>query len=82
MRPRFVGPLQEVISLVGEEGLVLDSQAGRSVGYRQALEFLSSVWGSPGGDGGAYTCTAKVRVHGSLIPRCLVTQLPSAWEQD
>ena len=57
-------PLQEVISLVLEEGLVLDSQAGRSVGYRQALEYLSSVWGVPGGEveSGAYT--AKVSVQG------------------
>ena len=28
--------------------MVAESQAGRSVGYRQALEFLASVWGYPG----------------------------------
>ena len=27
--------------------LKLDSQAGRSVGYRQVLEYLESVWGFP-----------------------------------
>ncbi len=38
---------QEVISLVRAHGLVLDSQAGRSVGYRQALVYLRDVWGFP-----------------------------------
>ena len=39
--------LQEVIDLVRSCGLVLESQAGRSVGYRQALEYLKTVWGFP-----------------------------------
>ena len=43
--------LKEVISLVRCHGLVLDSQAGRSVGYRQALEYLQSVWGFPSSEG-------------------------------
>ena len=38
---------QEVISLVHHHGLVADSQAGRSVGYRQALEWLRDTWGFP-----------------------------------
>ena len=38
---------QEVISLVRSHGLVEESQAGRSVGYRQALTYLRNVWGFP-----------------------------------
>ena len=52
--------LQEVITLVREEGLLPDSQAGRSIGYRQALEYLSSVWGFPGDKATRGTYTAKV----------------------
>ena len=37
--------LQEVISLVRSCGLQLESQVGRSVGYRQALKYLKAVWG-------------------------------------
>ena len=38
---------QEVIGLVQQGRLKLDSQAGRSIGYRQVLEYLQSVWGFP-----------------------------------
>jgi len=38
---------QETISLVHKNGLVLDSPAGRSLGYRQVLEFLHHTWGFP-----------------------------------
>ena len=38
---------QEVISLVRTGGLHMESQAGRSVGYRQALEYLKTQWGFP-----------------------------------
>lgn len=43
--------MQEVISLVKKDGLKSDSQAGRSVGYRQVLEYLQSVWGFPSEEG-------------------------------
>jgi hypothetical protein len=36
-----------VIDLVRSSGLVLESQAGKSVGYRQALEYLDTAWGFP-----------------------------------
>ena len=36
-----------MISLVRSCGLQLESQAGRSVGYRQALKYLKEVWGFP-----------------------------------
>ena len=36
-----------MIDLVRSSGLVLESQAGRSVGYRQALEYLKTAWGFP-----------------------------------
>ncbi|XP_065882308.1 tRNA dimethylallyltransferase 2-like [Dysidea avara] len=38
------GLLQETIMLVKRHGLVADSSAGRSLGYRQVLEFLQQVW--------------------------------------
>lgn len=38
---------QEVIGLVKQGKLKPDSQAGRSVGYRQALDFLQAVWSFP-----------------------------------
>ena len=38
---------QEVVALVKEGRLVLDSQAGRCIGYRQVLEYLQDVWGFP-----------------------------------
>ena len=36
-----------MIDLVRSSGLMLESQAGRSVGYRQALEYLKAAWGFP-----------------------------------
>ena len=36
-----------MIRLVKGRGLVADCQAGRTVGYRQALEFLEAAWGFP-----------------------------------
>ena len=36
-----------MIDLVRTCGLELESQAGRSVGYRQALEYLKTAWGFP-----------------------------------
>ena len=36
-----------MIDLVQSSGLVLESQAGKSVGYRQALEYLKTAWGFP-----------------------------------
>ena len=39
--------MQEVIGLVKAGKLKPDSQAGRCVGYRQALEFLQTAWGFP-----------------------------------
>ena len=36
-----------MIDLVRSSGLVLESQAGKSVGYRQALEYLKTAWGFP-----------------------------------
>lgn len=36
-----------MIDLVRSSGLVLETQAGRSVGYRQALEYLKTAWGFP-----------------------------------
>eukprot|EP00731_Ephydatia_muelleri_P027889 Em0019g762a len=41
------GLLQEVISLVKNHQLTPNCQAGRSIGYRQALEYLQSVWEYP-----------------------------------
>lgn len=41
------GLLQEVISLIKNHHLTSDCQAGRSIGYRQTLEYLSSAWGYP-----------------------------------
>ena len=49
-----------MITLVREEGLLPDSQAGRSIGYRQALEYLSSVWGFSGDKETRGTYTTKV----------------------
>ena len=37
--------------LVRTKGLQQDSQTGRSIGYRQALEHLNDVWGFPSVDG-------------------------------
>ena len=37
---------------MSDHNLVLESQAGRSVGYRQALEYLNDVWGFPRQEGG------------------------------
>jgi tRNA A37 N6-isopentenylltransferase MiaA len=39
------GLLEEVVFLVRQCGLKPDSPAGRSIGYRQALEYLTSCWG-------------------------------------
>ena len=52
--------VQEVISLVSKEGLVMESQAGRSVGYRQALEYLRAVWGFPPNAGGTEAVPQEV----------------------
>lgn len=41
------GLLQETISLAHKGGLTLNSPAGRSLGYRQVLEFLHDTWGFP-----------------------------------
>ena len=55
-------PFQEVISLVRSCGLELESQAGRSVGYRQVLTYLKTVWGFPHESGaGDSTFVAQVR---------------------
>ena len=58
---------QEVITLVCEEGLLPDSQAGRSIGYRQALEYLNAVWGFPGDKETGETYTAKVYIVPSSL---------------
>ncbi len=64
---------QEVIGLVREGGLVAESQAGRSVGYRQALEFLASVWRYPG-NGPPYQL--QVRAQCALcVCVCLVSAI-------
>jgi tRNA dimethylallyltransferase len=44
------GLFWEVINLVHCHGLVADSPAGRSLGYRQALEWLRDTWGFPDHD--------------------------------
>lgn len=45
---------QEVITLVHMKGLRQDTQTGRSIGYRQALEHLDDVWGFPSADERVY----------------------------
>lgn len=54
------GLFKEVISLVSKEGLIMESQAGRSVGYRQALEYLRAVWGFPPNAGGTEAVPQEV----------------------
>jgi tRNA dimethylallyltransferase len=44
------GLFQEVMNLVHHHGLVTDTPAGRSLGYRQALEWLRDTWGFPDHD--------------------------------
>ena len=38
------------MNLVHHHGLVTDTPAGRSLGYRQALEWLRDTWGFPDHD--------------------------------
>lgn len=56
--------VQEVISLVHNHGLVPDCPAGRSVGYRQALEWLQDTWGFPDPD---RTAPYTTKVHFNLL---------------
>ena len=52
--------------LVKQHGLVADSSAGRSLGYRQVLEFLQKVWSFPGSADSGYQ--AKVAsVHFGVV---------------
>ena len=66
---------QEAVRLVKEGRLKLDSQAGRSVGYRQVLEYVEAVWGfppPPGASDGENPYSLKVSCFvwggGLLIP--------------
>ena len=51
---------QETILLVHKNGLVLDSPAGRSLGYRQVLEFFHHTWGFPPTDASHCSYVPKV----------------------
>ncbi len=55
-------PLQEVIKLVKDGRLTPDSQACRSVGYRQALDYLQATWGFPTYKDGQILCPAMLKV--------------------
>ena len=61
----YFGRLKEAISLIKHHGLVPECQAGRSIGYRQALEYLQSVWGYP-----TVSEAACVQVCDLLACRC------------
>ena len=59
---------QEVISLVHSHGLVPDSPAGRSMGYRQALEWLRDTWGFPDSDRvEPYTLQVSIAYYHTVI---------------
>ena len=58
------------MSLVRRHGLVANSQAGKCLGYRQALEYLQKVWGFPSEDKG---CPYSLQVH------CLQC-FPTGWD--
>lgn len=55
--------VQEVIALVHNHGLFPDCPAGRSVGYRQALEWLQDTWGFPDPD---RTAPYTPKVHSTI----------------
>lgn len=66
---------QEVAELVKREGLSVDSQPGRCIGYRQTLEYLRDVWKFPleGGEGNAPIPQVCVCIGGVLqvsVMRC------------
>lgn len=62
---------QEVIDLVKHEGLSVDSQPGRCIGYRQTLEYLREVWKFPPESGEGNDPLAQVCV--------LPPQLSAQW---
>ena len=49
--------------LVKRHGLVADSSAGRSLGYRQVLEFLQQVWSFLGSAQSSYQAKVAILLY-------------------